>query len=519
MNTVTRLKGTPQQRQRGAVAITFALSLLVLFGFMALVFDLGRTYVVRTELQNAADAAALAGAKDLNQKLSGITQAIATVKAIGLQNNTRFSFNGSTGVVIEDAMISVSNCPYPDEHILECTPWTQASTIASDAQAEDKTFIKVDIQSGSLATFFARVPTTQGGTGTQETRTYGRAVAGYYLREITPIGICAIDLNEGDTEDLPPPRTEKELKEFGFRRGIAYDLMQLGPLVANSTPFLLNPVDVYPGPPCDNNHSSADYARNFICTGTSAAIGSAPSWAFGSTGMSWGPVRDALNSRFDDFSGAGKCDPTRAPPDINVKEYTVPNTAGVAGPEGNPRDWTEEGANTYPSQQSITIVGNKPVPVSTITIGQYGALWSYSRAVQAVGTWPNATAGTAFTLDDWRDLYADNTADQTASGYPASPSIPPFPAGTLAAPYNTSSGNKYFAAPNPSHPGKRDRRVLNVAIVDCGASSGNNCNSKIRIIGVGRFFMQTKAVNPSSIYAEFDGLVNPIQSFEIRLYR
>jgi Flp pilus assembly protein TadG len=51
MNTVTRLKTTHSQRQHGAVAITFAFSLLMLFGFMALVFDLGRTYVVRTELQ------------------------------------------------------------------------------------------------------------------------------------------------------------------------------------------------------------------------------------------------------------------------------------------------------------------------------------------------------------------------------------------------------------------------------------------------------------------------------------
>jgi Flp pilus assembly protein TadG len=505
MNTVTRLKATLIQRRRGAVAITFALSLLVLFGFMALVFDLGRTYVVRTELQNAADAAALSGAKDLNQKLSGITQAIATAKAIGLENDTKFSFTGSTGVVITDAMISVSSCPY------ECT-WTQASTIASDAQAGDKTFLKVEIPSGALATFFAGI------AGNATTRTYGLAVAGYYLKEITPIGICAIDpLTEGGSRPVGGGLPD-ELTEFGFRRGIAYDLMQLGPLVANSTPFLLNPVDVYPGPPCDNNHSSADYARNFICNGTSATIGATPGWAFGSTGMQWGPVRDALNSRFDDFSGAGKCDPTGAPPDINIKEYLVPKTTG-SGPEGNPRDWTQEGADVYPTQQSITIVGNKPI--TNPTIAQYGALWSYSRAVKAVGTPP--TAGAAFELSDWENLYGTGlAADTSLTGYPGEASIPPFPVGTQSAPYTTSKTSiwkKYFAAPNTSRLGKINRRVLNVAIVDCEASSGNNCGSKIRVIGVGRFFMQTKAVNPSSIYAEFDGLMNPVQTFEIRLYR
>ena len=513
MKTV-RLKAMCSRCQRGAVAITFAFSLLVLFGFMALVFDLGRTYVVRTELQNTADAAALAGAKDLNQKLSGITAAIATVKAIGLQNNTTFSFTGAAGIEITDGMISVSSCPDG------CT-WTQANTITLDGQAADKTFLKVDIPSGSLATFFARVPTTQGGTGIQETRTYGLAVAGYYLKEITPIGICAIDLIEGGTRELTPPGAAKELTEYGFRRGIAYDLMELGPLVENSTPFLLNPVDVYPGPPCEDNHSNADYARNFICTGTSASIKSAPSWAFGSTGKSWGPVRDALNSRFDDFGGgANACVLANAPPDVNVKEYTVPKAAGV-GPAGNPRDWTQEGADVYPSRQSIKIdpETHKPVSDLIITAADYGALWSYSRAVQAVGTSPNATAGNPFTLNDWPGLYAGNTADQTATGYPSNPSIPPFPAGTLAAPYNTLSGNKYFTEPNISRPGQRDRRVLNVAIVDCANSSGNNCKAAIRIIGVGRFFMQTTAFNPSSIYAEFDGLINSVQPFDVRLYR
>ena len=151
MKTVVRLKAMRSQCQRGAVAITFAFSLLVLFGFMALVFDLGRTYVVRTELQNAADAAALAGAKDLNQKLTGVTQAIATVKAIGLQNNTKFSFKGTTGIVITDAMISVSNCPDG------CT-WTQASTITSDAQAGDKTFLLTALQVAKIRAAIKATP-------------------------------------------------------------------------------------------------------------------------------------------------------------------------------------------------------------------------------------------------------------------------------------------------------------------------------------------------------------------------
>jgi Flp pilus assembly protein TadG len=48
--------------QRGAVLIWFALLLPVLMGFAALAIDVALIYQTRIELQNAADAAALAGA-------------------------------------------------------------------------------------------------------------------------------------------------------------------------------------------------------------------------------------------------------------------------------------------------------------------------------------------------------------------------------------------------------------------------------------------------------------------------
>jgi Flp pilus assembly protein TadG/formylmethanofuran dehydrogenase subunit C len=51
--------------QRGAVVIWFALLLPVLLGFAALAVDLARLNLIKVELQNAADAAALAGARSL----------------------------------------------------------------------------------------------------------------------------------------------------------------------------------------------------------------------------------------------------------------------------------------------------------------------------------------------------------------------------------------------------------------------------------------------------------------------
>ena len=53
--------------QRGVVLVLVALLLFVLLGFAAFAIDFGYSYVVRNELQNAADAAALAGASVLFQ--------------------------------------------------------------------------------------------------------------------------------------------------------------------------------------------------------------------------------------------------------------------------------------------------------------------------------------------------------------------------------------------------------------------------------------------------------------------
>lgn len=54
-----------RKQEKGAVAIIVALSLLVLIGFGALAVDLGYVMMVKNEVQNAADAGALAGAGDL----------------------------------------------------------------------------------------------------------------------------------------------------------------------------------------------------------------------------------------------------------------------------------------------------------------------------------------------------------------------------------------------------------------------------------------------------------------------
>ncbi len=92
-------------RQRGSVAVAVALSLVVLVGFLGVVVDLGRMYVVKTELQNAADACALAAAKELDGTTDALTRAENAGITIGGRNNMNFQ---STPVSVTAADISFS---------------------------------------------------------------------------------------------------------------------------------------------------------------------------------------------------------------------------------------------------------------------------------------------------------------------------------------------------------------------------------------------------------------------------
>ena len=83
--SIKRLKG-----QRGAVVILFALVLPVLLGFTAFAVDLARLNLTRVELQNAADAAALAGARSLDDAGGDpFNWSAATAKAVELGQSNK----------------------------------------------------------------------------------------------------------------------------------------------------------------------------------------------------------------------------------------------------------------------------------------------------------------------------------------------------------------------------------------------------------------------------------------------
>ncbi|MEX3669800.1 TadG family pilus assembly protein [Paraburkholderia phenoliruptrix] len=95
-------------RERGVVAIQVAIFLVVLLGFAALAIDIARVLVVRNELQNAADAAALAGAGALSGSLtvnasSSVWTAADAAAKVAAQSV--IAKNHADGVLLVDAAV------------------------------------------------------------------------------------------------------------------------------------------------------------------------------------------------------------------------------------------------------------------------------------------------------------------------------------------------------------------------------------------------------------------------------
>ncbi|MBP9713725.1 MAG: hypothetical protein KBD60_08545 [Sterolibacterium sp.] len=81
-------------RESGAVAVMVALLLVVLFGFAALAIDVGNAYLVRGQMQNAADAAAHAGANGRARNLS-VSDATIEAKLYAEKNGFKDASNSA----------------------------------------------------------------------------------------------------------------------------------------------------------------------------------------------------------------------------------------------------------------------------------------------------------------------------------------------------------------------------------------------------------------------------------------
>ena len=116
-------------RRRGTLLPLVALGLIGLFGFVALAIDVGMIAVARTQCQNAADAAAMAGARTLtgdssnaNNAANAVLNAVATASA-----------NGVLGQPVPAAQVTVQVGPFaydPGAQSFPAAPYPGLVTVA-----------------------------------------------------------------------------------------------------------------------------------------------------------------------------------------------------------------------------------------------------------------------------------------------------------------------------------------------------------------------------------------------------
>jgi Flp pilus assembly protein TadG len=272
MKSRTTEQGGKRKGQRGSILATSAIGMLSVLLAVGLGLDISRLYLTKGELQNAADAAALAGVSGLNGDAPGITEAAnRAVKAM----NT-YDFN-KTGVTFPRANVEFAvnlDGPYIGEG-------------AAAASPTNIRFVKVTTPTSAVGMSFAAFVLGKN-RNLSATATAGFSVP---LNVICPwLPAFVLDI---------PTDPIKSGKTYTFR-------LEPGDHVSPGNYQLLAPV-----------HSGGSGDREGMANGVNWCI-SVGQEVETKPGVTSGAVRQGINSRFDIYVAG--MDPELSPPDLNIAE-------------------------------------------------------------------------------------------------------------------------------------------------------------------------------------------------------
>jgi hypothetical protein len=165
-------------RQRGAVAIATAISAVVLVGLLGVVIDLGRIFVVKTELQNAADACALAATFELDGNPNALTRAENAGIAVAVRNTVHFQSEAVAATASDIRFSTTLSGPGGDNSVY----LTQA-----EGASPDSTYVMCTLTRPDLAMTLASI------IGAEARAVAGRAVATISPAQTScalPLGVC-----------------------------------------------------------------------------------------------------------------------------------------------------------------------------------------------------------------------------------------------------------------------------------------------------------------------------------------
>lgn len=464
------------RRQGGVTALMFIMIVMGLLVFSGMALDLALVQYRRQELDLAARTVAVAAAQQLNGKAGGIDNALA--KGAEALDDLRYRY-GSRTLAWRDDMLSFGATPTGG--------WQSAD--AARAAAAGLLFVRADTGQldaavGSVTLFIIRMLHSS----MQSVAVAATAVAGRSGIDVMPLAVCAMSGVAGAKRlNAGPPATE-ELVEYGFRRGVAYDLMQLNPDGVAPVSFVIHPT-----------FAAGQAGGSGVAAGLSDAVVGPHvcTGQLGITTLQGGKVMAAqpfplaalyrqLNSRFSQYEN-NLCTAETAVVDRNSRPYL--RDGGVPWMAATPN---EQGAQvTTTGGKRRTIADLSPVPAGTDPKA-YGPLWAYAKAVPfsewKEGVDEPAAGYATFGAGDWASLYAP--------GAPAAKNYP----GTI--PYQSTSGTN-FQAPPVAQKGVTNRRVLTVPLLACPVATGGP--EPATVLAIGKFLMTVPAT-PTTLYAEFGGL-------------
>jgi len=294
--------------QRGSVLVLVTIGMLVLLGVAGLALDISHAYLMKSRLQNALDAAALSGAKTLDN----------TQDPVQAEIDARNTFAINAGGDMNDATLN---------------PVVEFSDILFDpAQLLDPKYIRVSLANYQQPMWFAQVLP---GVGNDKLVT-ASAVAGptpvlAEVCDVLPVMVCGDPAGDDDCTDgacygynYDPSSTD----EIVLKTGSGSD-WEVGP--GNYQLIRLG-----------DSSGGADIRDNLAgnydgCVNTDEGIETEP-------GNSVGPVAQGLNTRFGIYQGPFKPDDREIykpdlvsdthSPDYYYSDYDT--IYGAAGPFDNP---------------------------------------------------------------------------------------------------------------------------------------------------------------------------------------
>jgi Flp pilus assembly protein TadG len=482
----------------GVILPYVTMMLVVIVGVSVLALDGSRYMSLQTQLQNGADALALAGAAELDRTPTAIERATNAVDTL-ITNSSLFG--SGPGRNVQVARI----------RFLSSLPARDSDPILPGNQTSDPTqaaFVEVTAEPIGLPTI---LPTSFFG-GSNVLAVGAQAVAGFdqVVCDFTPIFVCNPFETQGMTYEQATQALVSASNDPVSQRPLirlAGTQKKTGAFGRGDFGYLTPTTGALPADAC------GPVAGGGIGQATAA---SRPPTCLRLSGVDLQPgndqaAMDGLNTRFDIYANGFQSCKANYVADVNVRKgYTTLGNANWcnAAPSGTNWPIADADAAALPVDQNMILaaVDGRQTQILDATIAIGNGTWD------CASYWSVAHfAGPGKTLPP-----PGCTSTATTSRY----SVYQYEMNYIS---DRSPGTE-IGAPQCNPLGIKNRRVLNAAIINCGSTPVpmRSDARNVPVAAFGKFFLTLPAAPGASPYVEFLGLIKPTDSIShdmVQLYR